>query len=63
MDAHGDRETVDLWPATDEEQALRERLRSAGVQLATQSLDRPRVLVRKRPRWLAFLVALTRRSA
>ncbi|HKP75683.1 MAG TPA: hypothetical protein VJT67_09085 [Longimicrobiaceae bacterium] len=63
MDAKADRETVDPWPATDEEHALRERLRAAGVQVATQPLDRPRILVRKRPRWLAFLVALTRRSA
>jgi hypothetical protein len=39
-----------------EEAEFLERLRAAGVKLAEGSLDRPRVIVKQRPWWLAFLI-------
>ncbi|HEX8906958.1 MAG TPA: hypothetical protein VF771_19055 [Longimicrobiaceae bacterium] len=54
-------EAVDKLPAVDEDRALQDRLRAAGVQLATRSLDRPRTPVKLRPRWLAFLLTLVNR--
>ena len=38
-----------------EERAFLEHLRANGVRLATKSLDRPRVIGKQRPRWLAFM--------
>jgi hypothetical protein len=43
-----------------EEAEFLERLRAAGVKLATGELNRPRVIVKQRPRWLAFLVRTLR---
>ena len=56
--AYGD--TVEMWPEDEDERALNERLRAAGVRLPTHSLDRPRELVKLRPAWLAFLLSLVR---
>jgi hypothetical protein len=55
-----DHETVEMWPEADEDRALNERLRAGGVRLATRSLDRPRVVVKPRPAWLARLLTLPR---
>ena len=55
-------EVADNLPRTDDLE-LDERLRAAGVKLATTSLDRPRSPVRLRPRWLAFLLTLVKRPA
>ena len=51
-----DRETLELWPDEDaEERAFLEHLRANGVRLATKSRDRPRVALKQRPWWLAFI--------
>ncbi|HSU16451.1 hypothetical protein [Longimicrobium sp.] len=42
----------------DEERALDARLIAAGYRMPTGSLNRPRRLAKKRPRWLAFLYSL-----
>ncbi|HEX8243331.1 MAG TPA: hypothetical protein VF541_07540 [Longimicrobium sp.] len=44
-----------LWDP-EEEKALEQRLIAAGFRMPTKSLDRPRVLARRRPAWLAFLM-------
>ena len=55
-------ETLDLGPDEDaEERAFLEHLRANGVRLATKSLDRPRVIGKQRPRWLAFIIRTFRR--
>jgi hypothetical protein len=46
-----------------DDRALDERLRAGGVRLATRSLDRPRVVVKPRPAWLARLLTLLRARA
>lgn len=51
-----DSETVEMWPRDDDERALNERLRAAGVQLATTSLVRPREIAKSRPGWLAHVL-------
>ena len=51
-----DMETGELWPLPERDPEVAERLRAAGVRLATQSLDRPRRVARPRPSWLAFLL-------
>lgn len=57
-----DLETLELWPDEDaEERAVLDYLRARGVQPATRSLDRPRVIGRQRPRWLAFIFRTLRR--
>ncbi|HEU4556850.1 MAG TPA: hypothetical protein VFS20_03335 [Longimicrobium sp.] len=57
-----DTETLDLWPDEDaEERAFLEHLRANGIRLATKSLDRPRVIGKQRPRWLAFMIRTLRR--
>jgi hypothetical protein len=43
-----------------EEAEFLERLRAAGVKLATEDFDAPPVPVQARPRWLAFLVRTLR---
>src|ERR1700741_434272 len=48
----------EILPERDPEVAT--RLCDAGIRLATHSLDRPRVVVKRRPAWLAFLVAALR---
>jgi hypothetical protein len=45
----------------EEERALDARLIAAGYRMPTRSLNRPRRLAKKRPRWLAFLYSLVRR--
>jgi hypothetical protein len=57
-----DLETLELWPDEDtEERAFLEHLRANGVRLATKSLDRPRVIGKQRPRWLAFILRTLKR--
>lgn len=51
-----DSETVDMGPTDEDEGALNERLRAAGVRLATTSLVRPREIAKSRPGWLAYLL-------
>ncbi|MBV9110559.1 MAG: hypothetical protein JO306_14205 [Gemmatimonadetes bacterium] len=43
-----------------EEAAFLERLRAAGVKLAEEPLTPPRVLVKPRSKWLAFLIRTLR---
>jgi hypothetical protein len=45
----------------EEERAYEERLKAAGFRFPTKSLDRPRIAVKPRPAWLAFLVRVARR--
>jgi hypothetical protein len=54
--------TLDLWPQDDDklEQAVLERMRAAGVQLATRPFRGPRVTVKQRPRWWAFILRTLR---
>ena len=49
-----------MWDP-EEERALEERLIAAGFRMPTKSLDRPRVLAKRRPAWLAFLMRQHRR--
>jgi hypothetical protein len=57
-----DLETLELWPDHDaEERAFLAHLRANGVRLATRSLDRPRVIGKQRPPWLAFIVRALRK--
>jgi hypothetical protein len=53
-----DAEADALWPRKDVDPELDARLRAAGVRIPTRSLDRPRVVVKPRPAWLAFLITL-----
>lgn len=57
------RNTLELKPDEDaEEQAFLEHLRANGVRLATEPWDdRPRVIVKQRPWWLAFVFRTLRR--
>jgi len=48
-----------MYPRRDVDPELDERLRAAGVRIATRSLDRPRILVKLRPTWLAFLIRIS----
>ena len=59
MDTRLDRETHGL--RAEEEIPLEDRLRAAGIRLATRSTDRPRRAAKLRPRWLAFLLGLVHR--
>lgn len=45
-----------LYPLLDRDPELTERLRAAGIRVATHSLDRPRHVAKHRPRWLAFFL-------
>jgi hypothetical protein len=47
-----------LWPRKDVDPAFDEEMRAAGFRIPTRSLDRPRVVVKPRPAWLAFLITL-----
>jgi pyruvate-formate lyase len=54
-------EAVDLDALTPDEEAridaaVLERMRAAGVRLATASPNRRRVRAKQRPAWLAFIV-------
>jgi hypothetical protein len=59
MKTRGDQAEVPQ-PAWDEEEerAFEERLKAAGFRFPTKSLDRPRIMPKKRPRWLAYLITL-----
>lgn len=48
-------ETLD-WPDEAHSPEAVEYLRAHGVRPATQSLDRPRVIGKQRPWWLALLI-------
>jgi hypothetical protein len=54
--------TLDLWPQDEDEleQAVLERMRAAGVQLAIRPFRGPRVTVRQRPKWWAFILRTLR---
>jgi hypothetical protein len=47
-----------LWPRKDVDPEFDEEMRAAGFRIPTRSLDRPRVVVKPRPAWLAFLITL-----
>jgi hypothetical protein len=47
-----------LWPRKDVDPEFDEQMRAMGARIPTRSLDRPRVVVRPRPAWLAFLITL-----
>ena len=49
---------AEWYPLLDRDPELTDRLRAAGVRVATHSLDRPRHVAKHRPRWLAFLLTL-----
>jgi hypothetical protein len=51
-------ENSEFWPLPDRDPEVTERLRAAGVRLATASLDRPRRVAKRRPAWAAFLLTL-----
>jgi hypothetical protein len=51
-------ELAEIWPMPERDPEVTERLRAAGVRLATRSLDRPRRVARRRPAWLVFLLTL-----
>jgi hypothetical protein len=53
-----DAEQVASRPEDDEDAAWLEQLRAAGVRLGNQNFDRPRVIGRARPNWLAFLLRI-----
>ncbi|HSU14198.1 hypothetical protein [Longimicrobium sp.] len=57
-----DLDTLDLWPQDEDEveRIVLARMRAAGVQLATEPLSRPRITVRQRPRWWAFILRTLR---
>ncbi|HET7461638.1 MAG TPA: hypothetical protein VFJ82_10325 [Longimicrobium sp.] len=44
-----------------EERAFLEKLKANGVRLGRQGLNRPRVIGRQRPMWLAFIVRILRK--
>ena len=54
------RETLELRPEDAEDRAFVEHLRANGVRVATGSLDRPRVIGKQRPPWLAFIIRTLR---
>jgi hypothetical protein len=47
-----------LWPRKEVDPEFDEQMRAMGARIPTRSLDRPRVVVRPRPAWLAFLITL-----
>jgi len=53
-----DAEKDALWPRQDVDPEFDEAMRAAGFRIPTRSLDRPRVVVRPRPAWIAFLITL-----
>jgi hypothetical protein len=48
-----------LYPRKDVDPELDEEMRAAGFRIPTRSLDRPRILVKLRPAWLAFLIRIS----
>lgn len=46
------------WPRKDVDPEFDEEMRALGFRIPTRSLDRPRVVVKPRPAWLAFLITL-----
>lgn len=53
-----DAEADALWPRKDVDPVFDEEMRAAGFRIPTRTLDRPRVVVKPRPAWLAFLITL-----
>ena len=53
-----DAEADALWPRKDVDPEFDEEMRAAGFRIPTRTLDRPRVVVKPRPAWLAFLINL-----
>jgi len=56
-----ERETLNAEPGDQEERALLEHLRGNGARVGKWSLDRPRVIGKQRPWWLAFMLRNLRR--
>lgn len=46
------------WPRKDVDPEYDAEMRALGFRIPTRSLDRPRVVVKPRPAWLAFLITL-----
>lgn len=44
-----------------DKQAFLDHLRANGVRVGRQGLDRPRVIGKQRPKWLAFFVRILRK--
>jgi hypothetical protein len=53
-----DAELDALYPRRDVDPEFDAKMRAAGVRIPTRSLDRPRILVKPRPAWLAFLIRI-----
>jgi hypothetical protein len=53
-----DAELDALYPREDVDPEFDEAMRAAGARIPTRSFNRPRVLVKPRPAWLAFLITL-----
>jgi hypothetical protein len=47
-----------LYPRKEADPAPHEEVRAAGFRVPTRSLHRPRILVKPRPAWLAFLIRI-----
>jgi|GEM_PF-2734709 hypothetical protein len=58
LDRLTDAELDALYPRRDVDPEFDEEMRAAGFRIPTRSLHRPRVLVKPRPAWLAFLLTL-----
>jgi len=54
-----DAELDALYPREDVDPEFDEKMRALGVRVPTRSFNRPRVLVKPRPAWLAFLIRIS----
>ena len=50
------------WPRRDDDSEFDAEMAAAGFRIPTRPLDRPRVVVKPRPGWLAFLLRLAGRE-
>jgi len=46
------------WPRQNNDSEFDAEMAAAGFRIPTRPLDRPRVVVKPRPAWLAFLITL-----
>jgi hypothetical protein len=53
-----DLQLSEIWPVPERDPEVAERMRAAGIRLATDSLDRPRRVAKPRPAWAAFLLTM-----
>ena len=56
-------EANETWPRKDVDPEFDEEMRRLGARIPTRSLDRPRVVVKPRPAWLAFVLRVTSRGS